>query len=260
MVSYSIYCISCSKSDKKYIGFTSRSLNDRLDEHFRDSTKKDRPFYKAIQKYGKDSFSIELLYQSNDLEYTLNTMEEFYIQQYKNSGHILYNVQSGGRGYKNNPNKKPVCIYDENLNLIRTFNSISECASHFGLKSYRITELCKNARNGKSSQYKGFWVAEENVTPVKKDTSYLASQNQRTAKMKIGVKRPNHTKFMTENNPNKDYIHYNFVHKTGEIFYGTRIDLALAFPNHNINTSELGMMIRGKYKTHRGWKLLTDTV
>jgi hypothetical protein len=259
MVSYSIYCISCSKSNKKYIGFTSRTLEIRLAEHKKGSIKKDRPLYIAMQKYGPESFTIELLYENTDLDYTLNTMEEFYIQKYKSEGIKLYNVQSGGRGYRNNPRSEPVELYDSNLILVKTYPSKSATARELGCDLSTVITACKNANQNKSSKLKNYWACLAGSKPVKKDTSYLIERNK-SIKPYLGKKRPDHSKWMKINNKSTDLHKYHFVHKSGSTFYGTRIDLIEHFPDHNINSSQLGLMIRGKYKTHRGWKLLTDNI
>lgn len=57
----------------------------------------------------------------------------------------------------------------------------------------------------------------------------------------------------TPKHANKDIV--TFIHKEGYIFTGTRHQLKKAYPHHNINLSELGLMIRGKYQNHRGWSI-----
>ena len=105
---YSIYKISRARNGKCYIGFTS-NFPKRLDEH-RHSANSTRPtkkvLYKAIRKYGWDSFIKEILYCSADYSHT-KTMEEFFIID--NNSHYLsgngYNMTYGGEGEKGNKSR-----------------------------------------------------------------------------------------------------------------------------------------------------------
>lgn len=70
-----------------------------------------------------------------------------------------------------------------------------------------------------------------------------------------GKKRPNHSKFMKENNLNKMKVLLEkpllWVNKkTGKQVYGTRYDILEADPSVKIH--ELGVAMTGKY-AHRGW-------
>lgn len=44
---YSIYKISNLVNNKPYIGFTSKSIQERLQRHFTDSKRKNKPLYAA---------------------------------------------------------------------------------------------------------------------------------------------------------------------------------------------------------------------
>lgn len=66
-----IYCITNHVNGKKYIGKTTSSVSKRWKEHCRDYKKercKDRPLYRAMNKYGIDSFSIEMLEECSSKE------------------------------------------------------------------------------------------------------------------------------------------------------------------------------------------------
>lgn len=54
-------------------------------------------FHRAIRKYGRENFTWEILYQSNDLEHTLNKMEPHFIQEYNSFGNG-FNMTKGGEG------------------------------------------------------------------------------------------------------------------------------------------------------------------
>ena len=51
----------------------------------------------AIEKYGKENFSVELLHESlNKLD--LDAMEICYIYNYRDMGYSMYNIANGGNG------------------------------------------------------------------------------------------------------------------------------------------------------------------
>lgn len=60
------------------------------------------PFHSAIRKYGWSAFSWEVIYQSLDKDHTLNTMEQFFIEQFRThvsfDDCIGYNLTLGGEG------------------------------------------------------------------------------------------------------------------------------------------------------------------
>lgn len=98
---YSIYKITNKVNGKIYIGYTEKSLEQRFAGHCSESRRAHRSAIQdAVKKYGKDSFSIESLYEGTDKEYTLNTMEQYWIDTYKEivGWDNMYNIAPGGLG------------------------------------------------------------------------------------------------------------------------------------------------------------------
>lgn len=98
---YSIYKITNKVNGKIYIGYTEKSLEKRFAQHCVESQRPRKTLIqRAICKYGKDSFTIEALYESTDKEYTLNTMEQYWIDTYKEivGWNNMYNIAPGGLG------------------------------------------------------------------------------------------------------------------------------------------------------------------
>lgn len=60
--------------------------------------------------------------------------------------------------------------------------------------------------------------------------------------------------------PDTDSTNYAFAHNEHGMFCGTRQELIIAYPDSKINSSELGELIRGRYKTHRGWRVTSDAL
>ena len=93
---HTIYKSVNTKNGKVYIGFDSNWPN-RMAVHKSASKKQNYKFYRAIRKYGWDSFEWSVIYQSQDKEHTLNVMETFFIKEY-DSFHNGYNSTLGGDG------------------------------------------------------------------------------------------------------------------------------------------------------------------
>ena len=82
---------------KIYVGKTENTLEQRFQEHCLASRKekcKNRPLYRAMNKYGIEHFHISLLEQTN----TPEEREQFWIQQLHTYGKDGYNATLGGDG------------------------------------------------------------------------------------------------------------------------------------------------------------------
>lgn len=100
-----IYKITNNINGKIYVGQTVRSLKERISEHKRH---KNCTMYKAFEKYGFENFSIEILFETNDIE-ELNNKEIFYIEQFNCLMPNGYNLCKGGdntMGYKHKEESK----------------------------------------------------------------------------------------------------------------------------------------------------------
>jgi group I intron endonuclease len=97
-MSYKLYKISNLINNKIYIGITKLSINDRWKKHLKDSLSPLYPLHCAIQKYGKENFTIELLLES-EIREEISSKEdptiEFYKSRISQNG---YNVAKGGYG------------------------------------------------------------------------------------------------------------------------------------------------------------------
>jgi hypothetical protein len=80
MIIYSIYKATNIINKKVYIGFTKYGLKRSQGHIF--SKKTNNPFHNALRKYGKESFTWEIIYQSIDQDHTLNVMEPYFIKEY----------------------------------------------------------------------------------------------------------------------------------------------------------------------------------
>jgi len=94
-----IYKITNILNNKVYIGMTINTIKERWEQHCNESLRergKDRPLYRAINKYGKDSFLIEEL-EFIENENQMAERERYWIE-YFGSFKNGYNATLGGDG------------------------------------------------------------------------------------------------------------------------------------------------------------------
>lgn len=95
---YSIYKATNNVNGKVYIGYTSKSLEERKLEHIeRSSNNSKTKFHTAIRTHGINHFNWEIIFQSLDKKYCKNTMESYFINEF-NSYKLGYNGTKGGDG------------------------------------------------------------------------------------------------------------------------------------------------------------------
>lgn len=135
-----IYKIKNNINNKIYIGKTNQSIEERLREHIKDSTRRDnekRPLYNAINKYGIENFSIEIIEECSPE--ILSDREKYWIEYY-GSFKYGYNATKGGDG-KPYLDYNLICkTYNKIKNLKETAKIIgcSEDSVHNVLKMYNI--------------------------------------------------------------------------------------------------------------------------
>ena len=113
-----IYKIINIQNNKIYIGQTIRPVKDRFHRHINDALNNnlDTHFARAIRKYGKDSFIIEIIDEAiNQIE--LNQKEQYWIQYY-NSIQDGYNEtdainKCGGNTYQSKTTEEMSAIKEK---------------------------------------------------------------------------------------------------------------------------------------------------
>lgn len=91
-----IYLISNMINNKQYVGQTTRNLSDRWYNHTKYSGRGRSAISKAIHKYGKDNFKIEIIDTANSLE-ELNQKEQEWISKLNSLCPNGYNIAPGGK-------------------------------------------------------------------------------------------------------------------------------------------------------------------
>lgn len=93
---HKLYKITNLVNNKAYIGITKLTLEQRLSIHISHSKNPKYPIQYAINKYGPENFSIELLEESEDRTY-ISQLEESTILKFDSRSNG-YNVAKGGIG------------------------------------------------------------------------------------------------------------------------------------------------------------------
>ena len=138
-----IYIIKNNINTKVYIGQTIQTLGKRFSNHKIASNFEDTKFYRAIRKYGKENFYIELIEEVPQEE--LNNRECYWIKFY-DSYYNGYNSTLGGQGIRE-------IDYERIYILWNSYKTISEIAKETNHSRDVISRILKE----------GFQVKEKDI-------------------------------------------------------------------------------------------------
>ena len=153
-----IYRVTNNINNKVYIGQTSTSIEKRWTQHksaARTAKNNKIIFYNAINKYGEDNFTIDVIYEvscitKDELIDELNDLEIYYISIYNSLIPNGYNLTSGGNNCSVR-NMKSVTSYFYDGTKDMTFDSANEGAIYYHADSSHILQCCNgNAQSCKS--------------------------------------------------------------------------------------------------------------
>jgi hypothetical protein len=154
---FKIYGLYDKEDNLRYIGYTSKSLDERLKTHLATKIKKGKQCYRICWLRSLDYIpTIKLIDESNTLEEILSK-EIYWINYYKSLNYNLVNTCEGGMGSNGHKwSEKDYlkrCLkvkqYDTDGNLLNIFNSLSEASEAItGTKKYngKISQCCKGKR------------------------------------------------------------------------------------------------------------------
>ena len=130
-----IYKIKNSKNSKLYIGKTEFSLEQRFEEHCRESRRQrvNRPLYNAMNKYGIENFSIEKIEECTS---EISGLREQYWIGFYHSYSNGYNATLGGEG-------KTIYDHKEIIALLSKNPIASEVALIIGCSSDTVRDIAK---------------------------------------------------------------------------------------------------------------------
>jgi len=182
-----IYCLT-SPSGKKYVGQCVKQLSSgkkwgyiqRWKDHIRDANTKNycRQLNNAINKYGSENFTIEVIKECNI--YELNYYEEHYIKLYNTLSPNGYNLTSGGS----------ICRQSEETQILKRKSMIGKNVGKIFPKRPRLREednaLPKYVRYYRDHSGKeGYRVSNH---PLLKEKSFFSKKLPLEIKLELALK------------------------------------------------------------------------
>ncbi len=220
-----IYLITNLINNKKYIGLTTKSLEQRFKRHIHCSNGKNNNYsivlQKAIKKYGCEQFKIELIKEFNNItEEDIHLKESFYINKYNT-------FIDGGLGYN------MLKISSEKLVI-----------------SKEIREKISNKMKGKNNPFYG----KRHSFEMRQKLSKLHTGKCHSKKTKKLLSELQTGKYLGENAKSFDDTIYHFKHtKTNEEYNGYQFSFRTKF---GLNKSSMNALLKGRLKTLKGWELV----
>lgn len=156
-----IYLIRNTINGKVYIGQTIQNPQKRFMDHFRQKRKDTILLTKARDKYGKESFVLEILESDIDSREKLNEREAYYIALYKSQVPLGYNIASGGASTFSQPklNEKQE---QQVIQLYESGFSMKQIGKLFGRDKKAIKgALVRNGINSRPTKTKYLGITKE---------------------------------------------------------------------------------------------------
>lgn len=178
-----IYKITNKINGKIYIGKTEKSIELRFKEHCAEFTKarsKDRPLYRAFNKYGVENFSIELV----EITELPEEREIFWIEFYQ-SYREGYNATLGGDGkaYIDKSNILP--LFNKGLNAKQISEQIG-CCRDIVLRFLKEQNLSTKNNAKKMAQKKVVCIETDEIfNSVSEASAFLVSINNKNCDPKM---------------------------------------------------------------------------
>lgn len=146
MRTYYIYKVTNDVNGKSYIGKTS-SFKQRKIRHLECLPKEDCEFHRAIQEFGQDNFTWEIIDTADSDEEAVK-LERYYIKKFDTHTPNGYNMNKGGVG---GHNARPVVRLSLQGDFIKRYDSAGDAKAD-GFLDSDVLVNCKN----KSHMCKGF--------------------------------------------------------------------------------------------------------
>ena len=137
-----VYKITNKINNKIYIGITTRTLNERWNEHKNRILERTSHLYSALRVYGIENFTIESIDENAQTKEELYELEKYYIKLYNsNNPDFGYNATIGGEGVRTID-----LDGEEIVRLYKNGNSSTTIAKMYNVSENTITRYLK--KNG----------------------------------------------------------------------------------------------------------------
>lgn len=164
-----IYKITNLINNKIYIGKTTLTIEQRFKQHCDDSIRsiaENRRLYRAMNKYGKENFFIELI---EECDSSIDSEREIYWINKFNSYHDGYNATLGGDG-RNTFDYNEI---EKLLRLNKTTKEIVEIMNCSVDTVYKVAKNCKIRLDGKSLLKQEMIASRVRVDQYDKNMNYI---------------------------------------------------------------------------------------
>jgi group I intron endonuclease len=171
-----VYLITNTSNGKRYIGQTSLTLERRwfLHQH----RKSCKALYSAINKYGAENFTIEVLFSVSTREQA-GEFEIEYIERYNTKAPNGYNLTKGGEGVKALPDNIRL---ERNRKLLGNKNAVG---------AVRTPEYCKAISDRQQGrQFTEIWRKRMSESAKIKTVSQETKDKQSEANKRLGIRPP----------------------------------------------------------------------
>ena len=213
-------------TNKSYIGVTKYTTESRFRQHIQEAnccTYKRSKFHRALRKHGTtdDVWDHSVLYMCDSVD-----------EGYRAEVELIKEYDTLHNGYNNAPggNAGPVLFGPDNGMWGKT---------HTDAVKQKIGQMAKDRYTGLSYEERH---GDEKAAQLRQKRSD-DMKRIRQDRSGVGSANPNH----------KDEV-LTFIHTTGTTFEGTRQEF---HETHNIRRSDISLLICGKQKTAKGWRLST---
>lgn len=136
---YRIYCLKDKNNKIKYVGFTSRSLRVRFNEHCQKFPERKEYHIELIEETKEKNIAKQKERYYTKLFNTIKDGDNINLgmgQSNPNKGNFQKENNFGKKG-----TKKVKCIETNEI-----FNSLTECANYFNLSISKISAVCQGKR------------------------------------------------------------------------------------------------------------------
>lgn len=211
-----VYIIKNYINNKVYIGQTKTSLKSRWKNHLSNARNINHPdnkvmiIYDAMRKHGIENFFIELLEDNIPLE-KLDEKETFWIHYYNSVRPNGYNILDGQK-YPNPFKGKAIYqLNKSNLEIINSFNSISEASQTLNINADNISRVIR----GVNITAGGFrWCEQQNYENYKENPPVKTNEKNSYKKNKIEIQS---TKVILQIDPKTNEVIKEWYNGANEI-------------------------------------------
>lgn len=263
-----VYQVQNNVNDKRYIGLTTMGIEERWKCHIRDMKKhKDIKFYRAMNKYGAENFTISILEDGiKDLE-TLNEREIHWIKYY-DSYRNGYNSTTGGeisptlfpevrekisKALKGKKRSKEHC---KNIGLAKKgVPGHKHTEEHKKWISQKLKGIKRTPEQNERNRQAGLGVKQSKETIEKRMKYVRGVPKSESHRVKL-AKILNENRFIASGKDHPSSVAVIQINKTtGEVINRfdtvTRAEIAL---NVNPNSGGISKVINGRRETAYGYK------